>query len=226
MPQRGKCINSPGGFTCICQGNSTGLYCSDAGLVSLARRRYALTLEEVVGIILSLFIIVIIVALFVLCRKFRVKNRNGNRNLLIQNEFDKEQIMMKPRQNGNGHKLNNLQVEQDLPLLPQGGRPPSISPSLSNHETHFNYMDTVRSYGSAADELETLHRPAIRHRELPQDYIQNIQKPVATVAPSMIRDRDMNLKDNYFMRRKSPPMDVTRPSSNASSGVLYRPSKL
>ena len=220
----GTCINSPGGFTCICRGNSTGLYCSDAGLVSLARRRYALTLEEVVGIILSLFIIVIIVALFVLCRKFREKNRHGNRNLLIQNDFDKEHIMMKSTRNGN-HKMNNLQVEQDLPLLPQG-RPPSISPALSNHETNFNYMDTVRSYGSAADELETLHRPAIRHRELPHDYIQNIQKPVATVAPSMLRDRDMNLKDNYFMRKKSPPIDVTRPSSNASSSALYRPSKL
>jgi protocadherin Fat 1/2/3 len=220
----GTCINSPGGFTCICRSNSTGLYCSDDGLVSLARRRYALTLEEVVGIILSLFIIVIIVALFVLCRKFREKNRHGNQNLLIQNEFDKEHIMMKPR-NGN-HKMNNLSVGQDLPLLPQGGRPPSISPSLSNHETHFNYMDTVRSYGSAADELETLHRPAIRHRELPNDYIQNIQKPVATVAPSIHGDRDMNLKDNYFMRRKSPPIDLTRPSSNASSAALYRPSKL
>jgi hypothetical protein len=42
----------------------------------------------------------------------------------------------------------------------------------------------------------------------------------------MMRDRDMNLKDNYFMRRKSPPSDLTRPSSNASSAMLYRPSKL
>ena len=41
----GTCINSPGAFTCICNSNSSGLYCSDAGLVSLARRRYALTLE-------------------------------------------------------------------------------------------------------------------------------------------------------------------------------------
>ena len=50
--------------------------------------------------------------------------------MLIQNEFDKEHIMMKPTRNGvNGaQKLNNHDVmaarEQDLPLLSQ--RPSSI----------------------------------------------------------------------------------------------------
>ncbi len=183
-------------------------------------RKYALTLEEVVGIILSLFIIVIIVALFVVCRKFRAKrhqSRNGGRNLLIQNEFDKEHIMMKPTRNGvNGaQKLNNLDVarDQDLPLLAQQ-RPSSISPTVN--ETHFNYMDTIRHYGAAAEELETLPR-------IPHDYIQNIQKPVATVAPSMMTDRDMNLKDNYFKRRKSPGPDGARPGSMMSGSGYYRP---
>ena len=180
-------------------------------------RKYALTLEEVVGIILSLFIIVIIVALFVVCRKFRTKrhqSRNGGRNLLIQNEFDKEHIMMKSTRNGvNGaQKLNNLDVarEHDLPLLAQQ-RPSSISPTVN--ETNFNYMDTIRHYGAAAEELETLPR-------IPHDYIQNFQKPVATVAPSVMSDRDMNLKDNYFKRQKSPV-----PDSERSSGY-YRPNKL
>ena len=199
-------------------GNTTGLYCNDLAHISMMPRKYALTLEEVVGIILSLFIIVIVVALFVVCRKFRSKrsqNRNGGRNLLIQNEFDKEHIMMKPTRNGsNGaqQKLNNLELvaarEQDLPLLSH--RPTSVSPPAA--ETNYNYMDTLRSYGAAAEELETLPR-------IPHDYIQNIQKPVATVAPSMMSDRDMNLKDNYFKRRKSPGPE------SVSSGY-YRPSKL
>ena len=231
----GTCINSPGGFTCICpgrdisistlriihlpfSGNTTGLYCNDLAHISVMPRKYALTLEEVVGIILSLFIIVIVVALFVVCRKFRSKrsqNRNGGRNLLIQNEFDKEHIMMKPTRNGsNGatQKLTNLELvaarEQDLPLLSH--RPTSVSPPAT--ETNYSYMDTLRSYGAAAEELETLPR-------IPHDYIQNIQKPVATVAPSMMSDRDMNLKDNYFKRRKSPGPE------SVSSGY-YRPSKL
>ena len=182
-------------------------------------RKYALTLEEVVGIILSLFIIVIVVALFVVCKKFsskRSQNRNGGRNLLIQNEFDaKEQIMMKPTRNGAQPRLNNLELvaarEQDLPLLSNHHRPTSVSPAAA--ETNFNYMDTLRSYGAAAEELETLPR-------IPHDYIQNFQKPVATVAPSVMSDRDMNLKDNYFKRQKSPV-----PDSDRGSGY-YRPSKL
>ena len=185
----------------------------------MIHRKYALTLEEVVGIIMSLFIIVIIVALFVVCRKFRAKrhqSRNGGGNLLIQNDFDKEHIMMKnTRNNGAAQKLNNHEVmaASDMPLLSQ--RPSSISPTVT--ETHFNYMDTIRHYGAAADELETLPR-------IPHDYIQNFQKPVATVAPSMMTDRDMNLKDNYFKRRKSPCSDINRPDSMSSG--YFRPNKL
>merc|ERR1719510_2153991 len=124
---------------------------------------------------------------------------------------------MKPTRNGsNGaqQKLNNLELvaarDQDLPLL-SGHRPTSVSPPVA--ETNFNYMDTLRSYGAAAEELETLPR-------IPHDYIQNFQKPVATVAPSVMSDRDMNLKDNYFKRHKSPV-----PDSDRGSGY-YRPSKL
>lgn len=187
-------------------------------------RAYALTLEEVVGIIASLFIIVIIVCLYIACRKFKVKRHRSNGQNLIQNDLDKEHIMMKQTRGGL-QKLNNLDAvssrDQDLPLLPQ--RPVSISPSMN--ETHFNYFDTVRSYGSAADELETLPR-------LNNDYIQNIQKPVATVAPSMMSDRHMNLKDNYFNSNpmaskcsaKSPTLESPRPGS-AGSGC-YRAARL
>lgn len=191
------------------------MYCSESAQVALLPRSYALTLEEVVGIILSLFIIVFIVALFVVCRRFQAKRQETRNNTmnLIQNDINRD--LKKSSRNG-AAKMNNYELtarEQDLPLLPQ--RPVSISPSLV--ETPFNYMDTVRSYGSAADELETLPR-------LPNDFIQNIQKPVATVAPSMMSQRDMNLKDNYFMRRKSPGLDTSRPSSSGS--LLFRAAKL
>ena len=199
----------------LCSGNSTGVYCSESAQISLLSPSYALTLEEVVGIILSLFIIVFIVALFVVCRRFQSKRQETRNNTmnLIQNDINRD--LKKHSRNG-AAKMNNYELtarEQDLPLLPQ--RPVSISPSLA--ETPFNYMDTVRSYGSAADELETLPR-------LPNDFIQNIQKPVATVAPSMMSQRDMNLKDNYFLRRKSPGLDSSRPSSSGS--LLFRPTKL
>ena len=44
---------------------------------------------------------------------------------------------------------------------------------------------------------------------------------MATVAPSMMTDRDMNLKDNYFKRRKSPGSDINRPGSMSSG--YFRP---
>jgi len=223
-------------------GNSTGVYCSESAHVSLISRRYALSLEEVVGIILSLFIIVLIVALFVFCRRVSAKRRrqhhgaaagaNGTMNL-IQNQFERDLTGRKKQQGGrnkNGsavQKLNNYDLSareqhqhQELPLL-LNQRPSSISPSMNEDETPFTYPETVRSYGLAGDELEA----TLPHR-LPQDFIQNIQKPVATVAPSMMADRDMNLKDNYFLMRKksSPGRDSTRPSS--SSSLLYRAVKL
>ena len=191
------------------------MYCSESAHVSLVPRNYALTLEEVVGIILSLFIIVFLFALFLGCRRLQAKRHRTRNNTMNMIQNDINRPGKKQTRNGT-QKMNNYELasrELDLPLLPQ--RPVSISPSVD--ETPFNYMDTVRSYGSAADELETLPR-------LPNDFIQNIQKPIATVAPSMISNRDMNLKDNYFLRKKSPGLDSTRPSS--SSSLLFRAAKL
>jgi len=85
----------------------------------------------------------------------------------------------------------------------------------NQHETAFNYTETARNYGSAADDLEaaTLRRPP--HTE----YIQNIVKPMAAVAPSICchptdhntlpaggvmmlsnpyMQNQANLMDNYF----------------------------
>jgi len=163
---------------------------------------------------------------------------NGGTMNLIQNQFErggdlagrKKQTQGGRNKNGSSvvQKLNNYELSareqhqhQELPLL-LNQRPASISPSLNEEdETPFTYPEPVRSYGLAGDELEA----TLPHR-LPQDFIQNIQKPVATVAPSMMADRDMNLKDNYFMMRKksSPGRDSTRPSS--SSSLLYRAVKL
>ena len=210
------------------------MYCSEQAHVSVLPRNYLLSLEEIVGIILSFLILVLLIALIVCVRRVHVKRRrseerngsligghNGNMNM-IQNDINCQNGKKKNARNRT-RKLNNYELvttasrDQDLPLLPQ--RPVSISPTIS--ETPFNYnMDNVRSYG---DELETLPR-------IPHDFIQNIQKPVATVAPSLISDRDMNLKDNYF-RKKSPAIggiggdnNSTRPPSSSSS-IFFRQAK-
>ena len=244
----GTCINSNGGFTCICPDNSTGVYCHDpvAGMnpSKTETRDHIFKLEEIVGIILSLFILVIIVMIFVCFKNFKSKqgspangaviasNGRNPSSYHIQNTFDKDEAVVlnhhhHQRTLSDPHykreKLNNLELAaQERPLL---SPPRPLSCYTPNHnqpmqhlqqqETAFNYVDTVRSYGSAADELESLPR-------ISSDYIQNIQKPMAAVAPSICNPipetseppevcgaaggaPDRNLMESYFYPNKSKP---------------------
>ena len=184
----GTCINTSGSFKCACPPGTKQPYCQAVGSQVPQReggRNYAFKLEELIMIIASLFGLVLIAFVIAMCKRFRdVKSsrtsitggRSGNHHrgsYHIQNDFDKDAIQLR-----NTDKLNNL--EQDIyaqrPLIPSP-RPPHLQ-----QETSFNYVDTVRSYGSAADELESL--PPTRLTS--HDYIQSIQKPMAAVAPSVI----------------------------------------
>lgn len=195
----GTCINTKGSFRCECPAGTMKPYCHGLGDQiprtnkngDAEERDYAFKLEELVGIIASLFGLVLIVLLWVLCRKFKVvkaaRTNGGRASYHIQNDFDKENIQLNHHvrhpeaiynnRNGTEAKLNNL--EQDS-LYVQ--RPLISPPRTQQQETAFNYVDTVRSYGSAADELESL--PPTRLTS--HDYIQSIQKPMAAVAPSVI----------------------------------------
>ena len=189
----GTCINSNGGFHCVCPQGVSGPYCSDIlGKATGRNDDFAFKLEEMVAIIVgSLFLFVIIIALYIGCKRCRSAVKHGRNNsngaaYHIQNEFDKDSMAMHRVRgsdyNNREQKLNNLELaaQDSRPLIPPTLTRPMSSFMQNQHETAFNYAETVRSYGSAADELETATLP-----RLPHDYIQNIQKPMAAVAPSI-----------------------------------------
>lgn len=198
----GTCINTFGSFRCECPPDTMKPYCHTlGGQIPMTNREkernYAFKLEELVGIIASLFGLVLLAFLFVMCKKLRAAktgrtpasgadSRASNHH--IQNDFDKDAIQLRHAEaiyrNGEA-KLNNL--ENDIYV-----QRPLLSSRPQQQETSFNYVDTVRSYGSAADELESL--PPTRLTS--HDYIQSIQKPMAAVAPSVIGQPPQN-HDEY-----------------------------
>ena len=134
------------------------------------------------------------------------------------------------------------------PLIPNYSRPMSYTPI--QNET--GYTDTVRSYGSAADELESLppvrvvnpinyHQYQQQNNQLPPEYApnfhqQNFQKPTATVAPSVCASRfvnnqaeghlDQKILDYYNNRHKlqhNQPSQQPNLSNVHARGVHHRP---
>ena len=210
------------------------------------RRDYTLKLEEVIGIICSLFVLVLIVTCCVCCNRFKMKdprngyangngvagnNRHSTASYHIQNDFEKRESILLGEATGIIPKLNNAELERPLlsavsPQTAANVRPLSYTPHQQIHqlqsiaaereqqETAFTFVDAVRSYGAAADELEAATAassasavtaasgiPAVAitrpHPRLnPHDYIQNIQKPMAAVAPSVCSPPVHNNQNN------------------------------
>nr|CAD7395413.1 unnamed protein product [Timema poppensis] len=179
------CVNEPGSYRCVCPPNVTGLHCGDPLYSTpISSSRYNVTWEEVVGIIGLVAIICLVVVFFIIYRRFRVK-RSRQRANHINNDMRKD-IVLNPvsaRPNDNdfkrGSKLSNLEVTQAPPQCPP--RPASYTPSSNNETAPYpvgvlNNLDTLRSYGSAGDELENV----------PPDYLRNLNRnpPTPVVSPA------------------------------------------
>ncbi|XP_015840548.1 fat-like cadherin-related tumor suppressor homolog isoform X7 [Tribolium castaneum] len=173
----GSCFNDVGSFHCVCPQNTTGPYCgSQLYSTSITSSIYNITWEELVAIAVGIVLILLLVILFVICRKCYTKRTRRRRN--INNENIKDHIVLnstRPHEMSEfkrGSKLSNLEVNQrEIPVCPP--RPVSYTATSQNDALYncnntmmLNNLDTLRSYGSAGDELENV----------PPDYVRNLNR--------------------------------------------------
>ncbi|GLH14886.1 Fat-like cadherin-related tumor suppressor homolog [Gryllus bimaculatus] len=182
----GTCYNEPGNYRCVCPPNVTGRHCATSLYsTSISSSKYNVTWEELIAIFVAVTIIFLVVFLFIMYRRFRVK-RSRERTNNINNETHKDIVLNSARPNDNefkrGSKLSNLEVSQVPPQCPP--RPASYTPSSNNEPAPYNHpaamlnnLDTLRSYGSAGDELENV----------PPDYLRNLNRstPVPQAPPHL-----------------------------------------
>lgn len=111
------CINAPGSYACVCQHGYTGKLCGSSIYSSpITSSIYNLTLEELVGILAVVVVILLLVFCFILYRKFRTK-RNRQHGNQINNDTRKDMVLnsaCKPNDTEfkRGSKLSNLEISQ------------------------------------------------------------------------------------------------------------------
>ncbi|XP_064094852.1 fat-like cadherin-related tumor suppressor homolog isoform X3 [Macrobrachium nipponense] len=163
----GTCINSYGSFRCMCPRNASGTYCDELGGVVIP-----IGMEEIIYIIIGIVAVVILGLIIVLAMHCRERRAARRRQLIEQTNH----VILKPKNTDNHHniykrnsKLSNLEASQN----PHGCTPrPDSYPTSPSEPAYMplNNFDTIRSYGSAGDELENLPQYS-------RDFVQNISKP-------------------------------------------------
>uniref|UniRef100_A0A182MY58 Uncharacterized protein n=1 Tax=Anopheles dirus TaxID=7168 RepID=A0A182MY58_9DIPT len=155
------CINEAGSFRCICPPEMTGASCGDplnTNALTIALKKVPPEMFYVAVSIIGVALLSIVVwGVACVCRK----KRRSSRHEKINNEANKG-IVLNPVSESSGYKrgskMSNLEIQRDQ-------RPVSYTPSSNNAADHlyncnamlqFNNLDTLRSYGSAGDELENV----------------------------------------------------------------------
>ncbi|KAJ8953022.1 hypothetical protein NQ318_015384 [Aromia moschata] len=173
----GTCINEIGSFHCVCPSNVTGPYC--ANLIyntPISTTFYNITWQELIYFGIGAGILILLIIMCISCRCY-FKRARRRRNM-ANNENLKDNIVLnstRPHEMSElkrGSKLSNLEVNQrEIPICPP--RPVSYTPSSQNDPIYncnatvmLNNLDTLRSYGSAGDELENV----------PPDYVRNLNR--------------------------------------------------
>ncbi|XP_044007072.1 fat-like cadherin-related tumor suppressor homolog isoform X2 [Aphidius gifuensis] len=177
----GTCVNEIGSYRCICTTSMSGVNCEHSLFSNpLLSQHLNITQQQLILIGIA-FIIILIIIIFIIicitCRKFKKKRTRTRANNNINNETSKQAVLNSTRTNDHEFKrtskLSNLEViQREPPQCPP--RPASYTPSSNNEPMSYgnsaavalNNLDTLRSYGSAGDELENF----------PPDYLRNLNR--------------------------------------------------
>ncbi|XP_023314181.1 fat-like cadherin-related tumor suppressor homolog isoform X1 [Trichogramma pretiosum] len=176
------CLNELGTYRCVCPPGTTGLNCANPAsyATGLITHKLHITWEHLMWIGVAIVVNIVLIVIFVSCRTLANKRRRTAANN-INNETRKELVLNSTRPNDHEYKrsskLSNLEVVQREcpPQCPP--RPASYTPSSNNEQqvllgctsaaaVALNNLDTLRSYGSAGDELENF----------PPDYLRNLNR--------------------------------------------------
>ncbi|XP_066592660.1 fat-like cadherin-related tumor suppressor homolog isoform X2 [Prorops nasuta] len=180
----GTCINEIGSYRCICPPNMTGLNCANPAFsTSIISSHFNITWEQLMWIGVAVALNILLIILFVAFRRIRMKRTRARANN-INNETRKQIVLNSARSNDHefkrSSKLSNLEViQREPPQCPP--RPASYTPSSNNEPTAYsaavtlNNLDTLRSYGSAGDELENF----------PPDYLRNLNRSTPVPPTSL-----------------------------------------
>jgi len=128
----GTCINIIGSFQCLCPINTTGHYCTEPALRNelIISGRYGITLEELIGIVGAVTVILLLVLIFVVCQRMRVKRRRGGGHRPHSLNIDSNGKELVP--------LNSTRPHGDLPDFKRNSKMSNLEVSQVNVKLNAN----------------------------------------------------------------------------------------
>ncbi|XP_055595283.1 fat-like cadherin-related tumor suppressor homolog isoform X3 [Uranotaenia lowii] len=156
------CINEAGSFRCVCPPEMTGISCGDPMNTFPLRIPFNNVTQKEwiiissVGVVVLLILCIVIWGITCACKRRRRIHRhekiNNDPKTVLNSVSDNSQYKR-------SSKMSNLEIIQ----REMQQRPVSYTPSSNNDHAYacnamlqYNNLDTLRSYGSAGDELENV----------------------------------------------------------------------
>lgn len=174
------CINEAGSFRCICPPDLTGASCGDPlySSTSITSKLKNIPMEQIIGVISGISVVFFVLIVFLSCRLCKRRPTRSHANN-INNKEAGAMLVSVTRDNADfkrNSKMSNIEIsqrneqqqQQQQQIHQQQQRPTSftsgsvgtgndvVNAPYACNNVFVNNLDTLRSYGSAGDELENV----------------------------------------------------------------------